>query len=95
MGTVAAGYGAGVYSEPRDLDRAALAGALARHRGIRVGHLDYISIGFGSHHWEAAGLPTTSSCCSIGRFHVAELRRPHEETEDTRASWENLGEHLP
>ena len=27
--------------------------------------------------------------------YVAEFRRPHEETEDTRASWEELGEYLP
>jgi spectinomycin phosphotransferase len=27
--------------------------------------------------------------------YVAELRRPHEETESTRASWEVLGEYLP
>lgn len=26
--------------------------------------------------------------------YVAEFRRPHEETEDTRASWQNLGEYL-
>jgi aminoglycoside phosphotransferase (APT) family kinase protein len=27
--------------------------------------------------------------------YVAEFRRPHEETADTRASWENLGGYLP
>jgi Ser/Thr protein kinase RdoA (MazF antagonist) len=27
--------------------------------------------------------------------YVAEFRRPHEESEDTRASWEELGEYLP
>lgn len=26
--------------------------------------------------------------------YVAEFRRPHEETEDTRVSWESLGEYL-
>ncbi len=28
-------------------------------------------------------------------IYIAEFRRPHEETEDTRASWENLREYLP
>jgi hypothetical protein len=27
-------------------------------------------------------------------IYTAEFRRPHEETEDTRASWDNLGEYL-
>jgi len=27
-------------------------------------------------------------------IYAAEFRRPHEETEDTRASWDNLGEYL-
>jgi spectinomycin phosphotransferase len=44
-----------VYSEPRDLDRAALADALERHWGIRAELLEYLPIGFGSHHWEAVG----------------------------------------
>jgi hypothetical protein len=43
----------GVYSEPRDLDRAALADALKRHWSIGAARLDYLPIGFGSHHWEA------------------------------------------
>jgi hypothetical protein len=48
-------YGVGVYSEPRDLDRAALADALKRHWSISTVRLDYLPIGFGSHHWEAVG----------------------------------------
>ena len=48
-------YGVGVYSEPRDLDRAALADALRCHWSIDAARLDYLPIGFGSHHWEAAG----------------------------------------
>ncbi|MGH3140203.1 MAG: phosphotransferase enzyme family protein [Gaiellales bacterium] len=42
-----------MYSEPRDLDRAALAGALSRHWRIDAASLNYLPIGFGSHHWEA------------------------------------------
>ena len=44
-----------VYSEPRDLGRAALADALEQHWGIRAERLEYLPIGFGSHHWEAVG----------------------------------------
>jgi Phosphotransferase enzyme family len=44
-----------VYSEPRDLDRAALADALKRHWSIAAASLDYLPIGFGSHHWKAVG----------------------------------------
>jgi spectinomycin phosphotransferase len=44
-----------VYSEPRDLDRAALAHALQRRWGIGPARLAYLPVGFGSHHWEAVG----------------------------------------
>jgi spectinomycin phosphotransferase len=44
-----------VYSEPQDLDRAVLADALRRHWSITAERLDYVPIGFGSHHWEAIG----------------------------------------
>jgi spectinomycin phosphotransferase len=39
----------------RTSDRAALADALERHWSIRATRLDYLPIGFGSHHWEAVG----------------------------------------
>jgi spectinomycin phosphotransferase len=48
-------YGVGVYSEPQDLDRATLADALKRYWRIRATRLDYLPIGFGSHHWQAVG----------------------------------------
>ena len=41
-----------MYSEPPDLDRAALADALSRDWGIAA-RLEYLPVGFGSHHWEA------------------------------------------
>jgi hypothetical protein len=42
-----------VYTEPPDLDRAALAGVLERHWGIAAPRLDYLPVGFGTHHWRA------------------------------------------
>jgi len=42
-----------VYSEPRDLDRADLVDALRRHWGIDAERLEYVPVGFGSHHWQA------------------------------------------
>jgi thiamine kinase-like enzyme len=44
-----------VLTEPRDLDRTALADALQRHWNIRSAALRYLPVGFGSHHWEAVG----------------------------------------
>ena len=48
-------YRVAVYSEPPTLDRAALADALKRHWGIDPARLDYLPVGFGTHHWEAVG----------------------------------------
>jgi spectinomycin phosphotransferase len=42
-----------VHTEPQDLDRASLAGALERHWSIAVRSIDYRPVGFGSHHWAA------------------------------------------
>jgi hypothetical protein len=42
-----------MYTEPRDLDRAALVDALQRQWSIAVGSIDYRPVGFGSHHWAA------------------------------------------
>jgi spectinomycin phosphotransferase len=44
-----------MYSEPQDLDREALAEGLKRHWRIDAAHLEYLPVGFGSHHWEAEG----------------------------------------
>ena len=65
-------YGAGVYSEPRDLDRAALADALERHWRIAPARLDYLPVGFGSHHWQAAG--ADGSCWFVS---ADDLQRGH------------------
>jgi spectinomycin phosphotransferase len=44
-----------MYSEPRDLARTDLVRALARHWAIDADRLEYVPVGFGSHHWEAVG----------------------------------------
>lgn len=51
----AALYRPGVHEEPQDLRQTTLAEALERHWGIAAARLDYLPIGFGSHHWEAVG----------------------------------------
>jgi spectinomycin phosphotransferase len=42
-----------VLAEPNDLDRAALLSALDRHWRLRPTTLEYLAVGFGSHHWRA------------------------------------------
>jgi spectinomycin phosphotransferase len=42
-----------VLAEPTDLDRAELANALERHWRLRASELEYLPVGFGSHHWRA------------------------------------------
>jgi spectinomycin phosphotransferase len=42
-----------VLTEPSDLDRRELAAALERHWGLRAVRLEYLAVGFGSHHWRA------------------------------------------
>ena len=41
-----------MFTEPRNLDRAALAQALEDAWAIPVARLDYLPVGFGSHHWD-------------------------------------------
>ena len=62
----------GVQSEPDDLDRAALAEALRRGWDIDAARLDYLPVGYGSHHWEAVG-------AGGSRWFVSadDLRAPH------------------
>jgi spectinomycin phosphotransferase len=40
-----------VFTEPSEVDRDALAAVLRRHWSIDVGSMDYLPLGFGSHHW--------------------------------------------
>jgi spectinomycin phosphotransferase len=42
-----------VLTEPEDLDRAELKALLKRHWRLRGATLDYLPVGFGSHHWRA------------------------------------------
>lgn len=44
-----------MLTEPNDLDRAELKAVLKRHWGLRDPKLDYLPVGFGSHHWRAVG----------------------------------------
>jgi len=48
-----ASYAGDVLAEPTDLDRAELASALGHHWRLRVAELEYLPVGFGSHHWRA------------------------------------------
>jgi spectinomycin phosphotransferase len=51
-----------VLSEPEDLDRAELEALLKRHWGLRGAMLEYVPVGFGSHHWRA------EDACGARRF---------------------------
>jgi spectinomycin phosphotransferase len=42
-----------VLAEPNDLDRGELTRALERHWRLRASALEYLPVGFGSHHWRA------------------------------------------
>jgi spectinomycin phosphotransferase len=42
-----------VLREPEDLDRAELEAVLQRHWGLHGATLEYLPVGFGSHHWTA------------------------------------------
>jgi spectinomycin phosphotransferase len=42
-----------MLTEPADLDRAELAAAVVRHWGLDELRLEYVPVGFGSHHWRA------------------------------------------
>jgi thiamine kinase-like enzyme len=42
-----------VLTEPRDLERSELEQVLADRWGLRDPQLDYLAVGFGSHHWSA------------------------------------------
>lgn len=43
-----------VLTEPSDVDGDALAQVLRRHWSVQVASLNYLAVGFGSHHWVAA-----------------------------------------
>jgi spectinomycin phosphotransferase len=44
-----------VYTEPRDLARSELRAVLERNWGLQDVELEYLPVGFGSHHWLAVG----------------------------------------
>jgi len=45
-----------VFTQPADLPEALLSDALSEGWGFRAAWLSYQAVGFGSHHWLAAGL---------------------------------------
>jgi hypothetical protein len=56
---------AAVLTEPRDLDRSELARVLAERWGLRDPQLDYLAVGFGSHHWRAVDSRGTRSFVTV------------------------------
>jgi hypothetical protein len=42
-----------MFTEPREIDAAALALQLEHHWGLSEPTLEYVPVGFGSHHWRA------------------------------------------
>jgi spectinomycin phosphotransferase len=54
-----------VLTEPRDLDRSELARVLADRWGLREPQLDYLAVGFGSHHWRAIDSRGTRSFVTV------------------------------
>ncbi len=54
-----------MLTEPRDLDRSELEQVLERHWGLRDPQLDYLAVGFGSHHWSAVDSGDTRSFVTV------------------------------
>ena len=54
-----------MLTEPRDLDRTELEQLLERRWGLRDPTLDYLPVGFGSHHWRSVDSRGTHSFVSV------------------------------
>ena len=54
-----------MLTEPRDLDRSELRQVLERHWSLRDPQLDYLAVGFGSHHWSAVASDGTRSFVTV------------------------------
>ena len=54
-----------MLTEPRDLDRSELTRVLADRWGLRDPQLDYLAVGFGSHHWRAVDSRGTRSFVTV------------------------------
>src|SRR6476661_6308674 len=74
-----------MHTEPTDLDRAALCDQLQRGWGIDAASLEYLQVGFGSHHWLATGADES-------RWFVtaADLRRGHNATDQPDRAFARL-----
>jgi hypothetical protein len=51
--------------EPKDLDRSELRQGLEYHWDLRDPQLDYLAVGFGSHHWSAVVSDGTRSFVTV------------------------------
>lgn len=77
--------GCPMYTEPRDVDAAALARQLERRWGLSDPTLDYMPVGFGSHHWRA--IDPDGGCHFVS---VDDLAAPHHDGADEDAVFDAL-----
>jgi spectinomycin phosphotransferase len=57
-----------VETEPPDLDRVELGALVERHWSVRAGSLEYLPVGFGSHHWRGADDSGARSFVTVDRI---------------------------
>jgi spectinomycin phosphotransferase len=74
-----------VLTEPRDLDRSELKQVLEARWGIRDPQLDYLAVGFGSHHWRAV-----DSCRTQSFVTADDLEADFRATPDTDSAFAAL-----
>lgn len=74
-----------MYTEPRDVDAAALTRQLERHWGLSDPALQYVPVGFGSHHWRAIDHDGGSHFVSVD-----DLAAPHHVGGDVDAVFDAL-----
>ena len=78
-------YGLLMFTEPDDIDAAALVRLLERHWGLSDPALEYLPIGFGSYHWRAADTRGMRHFVSVD-----DLAAPHHVGEDVDAVFDSL-----
>ena len=67
-----------MLTEPTDLDRTELRRVLERHWGLGGVLLEYMPVGFGSHHWLAADSGGLNLFATVDD--LSEMRRDHTDT---------------
>jgi spectinomycin phosphotransferase len=65
-----------VLTEPRDLDRSALEQVLEDRWGLRDPQLDYLAVGFGSHHWRVIDSRGTRSFVTVDDLEASSRTTP-------------------